>query len=247
MSSTRANPSSRSPRSCRFRRRALHDVSAEAPVGAQSNSRLTGEPGPQKLQRGAPERLRIACAREASSPTAVAVRHTPLTATSRPRQSQALPARRVAYLDAWRPSDQPSRTPGRRSAHAADEFGDQTGEHRRYRHAPSAAMGVTHHSRKRADISRSSPTRSQSKRERTHRLGYALDSLALQAGRARCARRAGSARETVGSRRSRPRQGTLQRDVVRPPTAPRRSRSRPSWSSAERTRAGSFSPVATST
>jgi hypothetical protein len=60
-------------------------------------------------------------------------------------------------------------------------------------------------------------------------------------------RRAAAARGTGGFRRSRPRPGTRRRGAGRPPAAPRVTPSAPSCSSPERTRAGSFSPVATST
>ena len=84
-------------------------------------------------------------------------------------------------------------------------------------------------------------------RQRAQRVGDAARRPRPRAGRARRGRRAGSARGTGAPRRSRPRPGTRRRAAGRPRAGSTSTPEEPSWSSAERTRAGSFSPVATTT
>ena len=92
-------------------------------------------------------------------------------------------------------------------------------------------------------------SRSHVEGQRAQGVGDALDALALERVAGACGRRAAAARGTGAPRRSRRRRGTRRPGAGRPRAASlvTGGSSAPSWSSAERTRAGSFSPVATMT
>ena len=197
------------------------------------SSRFTRAPALSAPERGALERLGHRLARGSPPPpTSVAVRHTPLTATESP--SPQLAASSCADRAASRPRS------SRSSALDAAELRYQSREHRPRRPPVTTRAG----GRRSAGPRRRSRTRSVSA---LHRLGDALDALRPRAGRGPRCRPAAAARGTAGSRRSRRRRGTRRRGAGRPRAAPRLTPCAPSWSSAERTRAGSFSPVATST
>ena len=192
------------------------------------SSRFTARAGARSPPSG--ERRSVSCMTSApkrSPSTAVAVRQTPLTATESPSPSSPASARRERQAHAVGGRVRPRR-PSPRSC-------DEPGEH------------AAHHSLQPRGDQQVVADALAVERQRAQRVGDALDALALE----RVARGAAAEQQRREEQadlvdlagveeRARQVRAALEQDR-------RRRRSAPSWSSAERTRAGSFSPVATMT